>query len=64
MAQQSKKRKARKRKEKIRFSSRAQLVNKNDATRVARTDTTRYPRMAAQMPRSNGMVLKVKIKRK
>ena len=55
----------RKRKGKIRISTSARLVNKKDKTRVNRPDTTGgYPRMQTQMPRSNGMVLKVKVKRK
>lgn len=56
--------KKRKRKRRIKISSSARLVQKNDATKVARRDTTNHPRMQAQMPRSNGMVLKVKVKRK
>lgn len=56
--------KKRKRKGKIKISSSARIVEKNDATRVAKPDTANYPRMQAQMPRSNGMVLKVKVKRK
>jgi len=55
---------SRKRKGKIKISSSARIVEKNDATRVAKPDTANYPRMQAQMPRSNGMVLKVKVKRK
>ena len=54
----------RKRKGKIKISSSARIVEKNDATRVAKPDAANYPRMQAQMPRSNGMVLKVKVKRK
>lgn len=53
-----------KRKSKIRFKQTAKLAEKSDNTRVARPDTSRYPRMATQMPRSNGMVLKVRIKKK
>ena len=52
------------RKGKIKISSTAHLAQKNDNTRVARRDTTSYPQMTSQMPRSNGMVLKVKVKRK
>lgn len=48
----------------ISLTERARIVEKNDATRVAKPDTANYPRMQAQMPRSNGMVLKVKVKRK
>ena len=54
----------RKRKGKIKISSSARIVEKNDATSVAKHKTANYPRMQAQMPRSNGMVLKVKVKRK
>lgn len=56
--------KKRKRKGKIKISSSACIVEKNDVTRVSKPDTANYPRMQAQMPRSNGMVLKVKVKRK
>lgn len=54
----------RKRKGKIKISSSARIVEKNDATSVAKHQTENYPRMQSQMPRSNGMVLKVKVKRK
>ena len=54
----------RKRKGKIKISSSARIVEKNDATSVAKHETANYPRMQSQMPRSNGMVLKVKVKRK
>ena len=64
MAQQLKRNKGKKRKGKIKFKQTAMLVEKNDATRVARTDTTKYPRMSAQLPRSNGAVFKIKLKRK
>lgn len=64
MAQQARKRKSRKRKGKIRISSSATLVAKNDKTRVAKNSAAQYPHMMAQMPRSNGMVFKVKVKHK
>lgn len=64
MAQQLKRNKGKKRKGKIKFKQTARLVEKNDATRVERTDTTKYPRMSAQLPRSNGAVFKIKLKRK
>lgn len=64
MAQQLKRNKGKKRKGKIKFKQTARLVEKNDATMVEKPDTANYPRMQAQMPRSNGMVLKVKVKRK
>jgi hypothetical protein len=58
-------RKERKRvKGKVKLTQRARIVEKNNATRVEKPDTANYPRMQAQMPRSNGMVLKVKVKRK
>lgn len=56
--------KKRKQKGKIKISSSARIVEKNDATSVAKHETANYPRMQSQMPRSNGMVLKVKVKRK
>ena len=56
--------KGKKRKGKIKFKQTAILVEKNDATSVARTYTTKYPRMSAQLPRSNGAVFKIKLKRK
>ncbi len=55
--------KARKRKGKIRIKQKV-LIEKKDKTNVVRPDTTRYRRMDTQMPRSNGMVLKVKLKKK
>ena len=61
---QVKRNKGKKRKGKIKISQRARLIEKNDATRVAKTDTTSYPRMRAQVPRSNGAVFKIKVKRK
>ena len=64
MAQQLKRNKGKKRKGKIKFKQTAMLVEKNDATSVARTDITKYPRMSAQLPRSNGAVFKIKLKRK
>ena len=64
MAQQLKRNNGKKRKGKIKISSSACIVEKNDVTRVAKPDTANYPRMQSQMPRSNGMVLKVKVKRK
>lgn len=55
--------KARKRvKGKVRLTQRARIVEKNDATRVARLDTISYSK--TPMPRTNGAVFKVKIKRK
>lgn len=56
------KRKTGKRKGKIKLTQRARIIEKNDATRVARQDT--FPRMAAQMPRTTAPVFKVKIRKK
>lgn len=56
--------KKRKRKGKIKISSSARLVQKNDATKVARLDTTNHPRMQAQMPRTVAPVFKVKLRKK
>lgn len=53
-----------KRKGRIVIKQQVTLAHKNDATRVAKPDMGNYPRMQSQMPRSNGMVLKVKVKRK
>lgn len=64
MAQQLKRNKGKKRKGKIKFKQTSRLVEKNDATRVEITETTKYPRMSAQLPRSNGAVFKIKLKRK
>lgn len=63
MAQQKKAIKGKKRKGKIKFKQSARIVEKNDATRVAR-DTLGYPRVQAQMPRSVAPTFKIKIKRK
>ena len=54
----------RKRKSRIRIRQSARLVSKTDKTMVHKPDTTRYPRMNAQMPRTTGVVFKVKIKKK
>ena len=64
MVQQLKRKKGKKRNGKVKLTQRARIVEKNYATMVAKPDTANYPRMQAQMPRSNGMVLKVKVKRK
>ena len=57
MAQQAKKRK-RKVKRKVRITQKARIQKKDSVSK----DT--LPRMQAQMPRSNGIVFKVKVKRK
>lgn len=54
--------KPKKRKRKIKFKQSARIVEKNDATRVARQDT--FPRMQAQMPRTVAPVFKVKLRKK
>ena len=54
--------KKRKRKAKIKFKQSARIVEKNDATMVARPDT--IPRMRAQMPRTVAPVFKVKLRKK
>ena len=55
--------KPKKRKGKIRIKQKAAIVRKDSIQRDSvRNDT--LPRMKAQMPRSNGMVLKVKLKHK
>ena len=53
----------RKRRGKIRIKQRA-LIQRKDKTNVARPDTTRYPRMKVQMPRSVAPTFKIKIRRK
>lgn len=62
MAQQLKRNKGKKRKGKVKLTQRARIVEKNDATRVARSDT--IPRMRAQMPRTVAPVFKVKLRKK
>lgn len=58
----NKPKKTKKRKGKIKFKQSARIVEKNDATRVARRDT--IPRMRAQMPRTVAPVFKVKLRKK
>ena len=59
----NKPKKTKKRKGKIRVKQKAVIVRKDSVQRDSvRNDT--LPRMKAQMPRSNGMVLKVKLKHK
>lgn len=62
MAQQLKRNKGKKRKGKIKFKQTSRIVEKNDATRVARSDA--IPRMRAQMPRTVAPVFKVKLRKK
>lgn len=54
----------RRRKARIRIRQSAKLVSKTDKTRVHKPDTTRYPRMNAQIPRSLAPTFKIKIRRK
>lgn len=62
MTQQTKKRK-RKVKRKVRVSTKAKVRKKSEQPKdTIQKDT--MPRMKAQMPRSNGIVFKVKVKRK
>lgn len=51
-----------KRKGRVVIKQQVTLAHKNDATRVARHDTISYSK--TPMPRTNGAVFKVKIKRK
>lgn len=55
--------KKRKRKGKIKISSSAHLVEKNDATRVARRDTLKKAPVKTVLP-TNGITFKVKIRKK
>ena len=63
MAQQLKRNKGKKRKGKIKISSSARLVEKNDATRVARDDTLKKAPVKNVLP-TNGITFKVKIRKK
>ena len=63
MAQQLKRNKGQKRKGKIKISSSARLVEKNDATRVARADTLKKAPVKNVLP-TNGITFKVKIRKK
>lgn len=53
----------RKRKGKIKISSSARIVEKNDATRVARRDTLKKAPVKTVLP-TNGITFKVKIRKK
>lgn len=55
--------KKRKRKAKIKFKQSARIVEKNDATKVARPDTT-PKRKAPFIINDNGLNMRIKIKRK
>ena len=63
MAQQLKRKKGKKRKGKIKFKQTAMLVEKNDATRVARDDTLKKAPVKNVLP-TNGITFKVKIRKK
>lgn len=56
-------RKRRKRKGKIKLSSSARIVEKNDATRVARRNTLKKAPVKTVLP-TNGITFKVKIRKK
>lgn len=64
MAQQLKRNKGKKRKGKIKFKQTAMLVEKNDATRVARTDTTSYKKVKVRPPADVAPTFKIKIRKK
>ena len=53
----------RKRKGKIKISSSARIVEKNDATRVTRRDTLKKAPIKTVLP-ANGITFKVKIRKK
>lgn len=59
-------RKPSKRKAKVKFTQRAELVSKRDKTRVhiEKGDTAGLKRMEAQMPRDAGVNFRIKIRRK
>lgn len=54
--------KPKKRKAKVKIKQSFHLAERNDATRVEKSDV--FPRMRAQRPRTVAPVLKVKIKKK
>lgn len=56
--------KRRKIKRRVRIKQNAQLVHKNDKTRVERNDTLASGFAPTPMPRSNGVVFKVKMRKK
>lgn len=58
-----KKKKQRKR-GRIKFKQSAKLIHKNDATRVDRSGIDTIPKAPAQMPRDNGLNMRVIIRRK
>ena len=56
--------KKRKRNGKIKISSSARIVEKNDATSVARRDTTNYLRIQARPPADVAPTFRIKIRKK
>lgn len=64
MEQQLKRNKGKKRKGKIKFKQTARLVEKNDATRVARADTTSYKKVKVRPPADVAPTFKIKIRNK
>lgn len=63
MAQQLKRNKGKKRKGKIKFKQTSRIVEKNDATRGARSDTLKKAPVKTVLP-TNGITFKVKIRKK
>lgn len=53
-----------KRKGKIKISQRARIVEKNDATRVAKPDTATIPRVQGRPPASVSPVFRIKVRKK
>ena len=64
MAQQVKRNKGKKRKGKIKFKQTARIVEKNEATRVERTDTTSYRKVKVRPPADVAPTFKIKIRKK
>lgn len=65
MAKQRKKRRKRlSNKGKITLQQRMRIVEKNDATRVQKTDTTKYKRITGRPPADIAPTFRIKIKRK
>lgn len=63
MAQKIRRSSGKKRKGKIRFKQTARIIEKNDATRVARPNDT-IPMIERRIPQDNGVTFKIKVKRK
>ena len=64
MAQQLKRKKGKKRNGKIKFKQTARLVEKNEATRVARAYTTSYRKVKVRPPADVAPTFKIKIRKK